>query len=135
MAFDPRFTPHPKSVPGDFYVEKGQCLACGIPHVIAPDLIGWTNEKAQHCFWKKQPENPAEIEQAIAVLEAQEAGCHRYAGTDPSILNRILSTNCDYPQSTSNLAEAAPNVTHFALLDDGPSLLAKVWRTITGRSS
>jgi len=53
MACVPRFTPHPKSAPGDFYVEKGQCLACGVPHVVAPDLVGWADEKIPHCFWKK----------------------------------------------------------------------------------
>src|ERR1700679_4298191 len=39
----------------------------------------------------------AELERAIAVPETQELGCHRYAGTDPAILDRILSTCCDYP--------------------------------------
>jgi len=53
LASVPKFTPHPKSAPGDFYVEKGQCLACGVPHVVAPDLVGWADEKIPHCFWKK----------------------------------------------------------------------------------
>jgi hypothetical protein len=46
----------------------------------APDLVGWADEKMQHCFWKRQPETPTEIERAIAVLEAQELECH----PDPS---------------------------------------------------
>jgi hypothetical protein len=133
MASVPKFTPHPKSAPGDFYVENGQCLACGVPHVVAPDLVGWTDEKVQHCFWKKQPKTPTELERAIAVLEAQEFGCHRYAGTDPAILNRVLSTYCDYPMQPPQILEAAaPESPRFALLDDRPSLLAKLWRTITG---
>jgi len=100
MVLPPRFTPHPKSAPGDFYVVNGECLACGIPHVIAPDLIAWTGEGVPHCCWKKQPETQAELEQAIAVFEAQELDCHRYAGTDPVILDRILSTYCDYPTAS-----------------------------------
>ena len=136
MACAPKFIPHPKSAPGDFYVVKGECLACGVPHVVAPDLVGWTDEKVQHCFWKKQPDTPAELERAIAVLEAQELECHRYAGTDPAILSRISSTYCDYSmQSTSMPERAEPPLPHFALLDDRPSLLARVWRAITRRSA
>jgi hypothetical protein len=135
MACVPRFTPHPKSAPGDFYVEKGQCLACGVPHVVAPDLVGWTDEKVLHCFWKKQPETPAELERAIAVLEAQELECHRYAGTDPAILNRVSSSYCDYPLPSAHVPlQTDPPLPRFALLDDRPSLLARVWRVITGRS-
>jgi len=134
MACVPKLTSHPKSAPGDFYVVKGECLACGIPHVVAPDLIGWTGEKIPHCFWKKQPETPAELERAIAVLDAQELGCHRYAGTDPAILSRVLSTYCDYPmRSPSILERTDPETPHLSPLDDRPGLLARVWRTITGR--
>lgn len=134
MVCVPKFTPHPRSAAGDFYVEKGQCLACGVPHVVAPDLVGWTDEKVQHCFWKKQPETPAELERAIAVLETQELKCHRYAGTDPAILDRVLSTYCDYPMQSPRILEpAAPQSPHFSLLDDRPGLLNRVWRTITGR--
>jgi len=118
------------------YVEKGQYLACGVPHVVAPDLVGWTDEKVQHCFWKKQPGTSAELERAIAVLEAQELGCHRYAGTDPAILNQVLSTYCDYPmQSPSILQQPDPQPPHFMLLDDRPSLFTRIWRAITGRNA
>ena len=135
MACLPKFTPHPKSAPGDFYVEKGQCLACGVPHVVAPDLVGWTDEKVLHCFWKKQPRTPAELERAIAVLEAQELECHRYAGTDPAILNRVMSTYCDYPMPSPHVpTQTDPPLPRFALLDDRPGLLARVWSVITRRS-
>src|SRR5215469_65016 len=90
MPHAPKFTPHPKSAPGDFYVVKGECLACGVPQVVAPDLVGWTGEEIPHCFWKKQPETEAEFERAVGVLEAQELECHRYAGADPAILDRRL---------------------------------------------
>ena len=59
---------HPNSVPGDFYVVKGECLSCGLPHAVASDLIGWIDENQSHSYWKKQPETPAEIKQALAVL-------------------------------------------------------------------
>lgn len=134
MACKPKFTPHPQSAPGDFYVEEGQCLARGVPHTLAPDLVGWTDEKLRHCFWKKQPETPAELERAIEVLEAQELGCHRYAGTDQAILKRISPTDCDYPTQSPGESpvetDTRPSAPHFALLDDRPGLLTKAWRAI-----
>jgi hypothetical protein len=130
----PKFTPHPKSAPGDFYVTEGECLACGVPHVVAPDLVGWTGESIPHCFWTKQPETPEELERAIAVLEAQELDCHRYAGTDPAILNRVLSTYCDYPtRSKVEVEPDDPRVPQFSILGDRPSLLARLWKVISGR--
>jgi len=135
MACVPKFTPHPKSAPGDFYVERGQCIACGVPHVVAPDLIGWTDEKLQHCFWKKQPETPAELGRAIAVLESQELDCHRYAGTDPVILSRVPSACCDYPQQTPGEQHAETPSPHFALLDDRDSPVERLWKAITRKNT
>src|SRR5258708_10738761 len=136
MACAPKFTPHPKSAPGDLSVVKGECLACGVPHVVAPDLVGWTGEKIPHCFWKKQPETQAELERAIAVLEAQELECHRYAGTDPAILNRVLSTYCDYPMlPASGLEQADPEPPNFALLENRRGGFRRVWRAIKGLHS
>ena len=135
MVSVPKFTPHPKSALGDFYVVKGECLACGVPPVVAPDLVGWADDKVPHCCWKKQPETPAELERAIAVLEAQELECHRYAGTDPAIVNRVLSIYCDYPMQSPTVVEPTdPQPPNFALVNDRPSLLARVWWTITRRN-
>jgi hypothetical protein len=90
-----RYKSHPQSAPGDFYVVEGECITCGAPHAVAPDLIGWVDGDHSHCIWKKQPETEQEIEQAIAVTEASEVGCHRYAGDDPKILRRIDPEYCD----------------------------------------
>lgn len=79
-----KYTAHPQSAPGDFYVVNNECMVC-VPHHLAPELMAWT-EDGYHCFWKKQPERPEEMEHAIRVLEQQEAGCHRYAGNDPQVL-------------------------------------------------
>jgi hypothetical protein len=113
-------------------------MACGAPHIVAPDLVGWAGEgKMQHCFWKKQPETAAELGRAIAVLETQELGCHRNAGTDPAILDRILSTYCDYPmQSLSALhveGKTDSLAPRFALLDDHPNVITRLLRAIVGR--
>ena len=73
------------------------CTSCGLPKSLAPDLIGGVAGKGDHCYWKKQPETPAEIDRAVEVLAGQELGCHRYAGVDPDLLRRIEPENCDYP--------------------------------------
>ncbi len=85
---------HPESVAGDFYVVNGECITCGTPHVIAPDLVGWAKDE-KHCCWKKQPETAEELERAIEVIKVSEVGCHRYAGTDPAVMTQIGREFCD----------------------------------------
>ena len=97
MSAKPKVNVHPSSVPGDFYVTNGCCTLCGVPETLAPDLIGRSDQEIEHCYWKKQPETPDEIDRAIKVLTSQELGCYRYAGLDPKILNRIAPEDCDYP--------------------------------------
>jgi ferredoxin-like protein FixX len=90
-----RFEAHPQSAPGDFYVVNHECISCGAPHVVAPDLIGWNNSEADHCIWKKQPETKQELQRAFAAFNACCVGCYRYAGNDPEIISRIGSDHCD----------------------------------------
>jgi hypothetical protein len=133
----PKFTPHPQSAPGDFYVENEMCITCGVPHSVAPDLMGWADDKMSHCIWKKQPETPAELDQAIAVLEAQELGCHHYAGDDPAILKRISSEYCDHllPSESNVRWVIRPNGApmHFRFFDEGPRFLMRVWQWLTNK--
>jgi hypothetical protein len=96
MASQRRFEAHPQSAPGDFYVVNGECASCGAPHVVAPDLIGWVDAELSHCIWKKQPETTKELERAFAVFAASDLGCHRYAGTDTSVIERIGAQYCDH---------------------------------------
>jgi hypothetical protein len=97
--------------------------------------MGWTDVAQSHCVWKKQPETPTEVDQAIAVLEAQELGCHRYAGDDPAILKRISAEYCDHLLPLQSKvrwtiqSNGAP--LRFRLLDEGPSFLAGVLRWLT----
>ncbi len=93
-----KFQAHPQSTPGDFYVIDNECLACGAPHVVAPDLIGWATVEAEeylHCIWKKQPETPAEWQQAFMAFDVCEMECYRYAGSDPNAIDRIGYKHCD----------------------------------------
>ncbi len=136
MAPPTKFKPHPQSIPGDFYVVNTECLACGMPHVVAPDLIGWAEGDGSHCVWKKQPQTPAEIDRAVAVLESQDLECHRYAGVNPAILERVLTTYCDHPlpktisDSTSSLDSNPPK---FALINQRPIWIARLWKALSDR--
>jgi len=93
-----RYNTHPQSAPGDFYVVHNECITCGAPHAVAPDLIGWVDGDTSHCIWKKQPKTAGQIEQAIDAIKASCVGCHRYAGDDPEIIKRIGWSYCDFPQ-------------------------------------
>jgi hypothetical protein len=43
MSTGRQFEGHPQSAAGDFYVVNDQCISCGTPHAVAPDLIGWAD--------------------------------------------------------------------------------------------
>ena len=92
-----RFDAYPKSGAGDFYVENYCCTMCGIPQVVAPELIGGDADSGEHCYWKKQPKTADEFSKAVLVFEAQELGCHRYGGRDPELQRLIGIENCDHP--------------------------------------
>jgi hypothetical protein len=121
-----------------FYVEQECCTNCGVPHVIAPDLVGWRDEQQSHCEWIKQPETPDEIDRAIKILHTQELDCHRYAGDDPSILERSPAQCCDHlhpvkPIRTGPFLTPSGPTPNFQLPGSSPGhhLLAKLWRKLT----
>jgi hypothetical protein len=94
-----RFPAHPESASGDFFVENHECVACGAPHAVAPDLIGWAADgDYDHCIWKKQPETPEEWEQAYAAFDASCVSAYRYGGTDPTVVTRIGPALCGVPE-------------------------------------
>jgi hypothetical protein len=87
---------HPNSAPGDFYVINHECMSCGAPHEVAPDLIGWSSpDQLDHCIWKKQPETDEELEQAFAAFDVSCIAAYRYAGSNPKIIARLGSEYCD----------------------------------------
>lgn len=90
--------PHPQNVPGPFYVQDRCCIACGVPVDTAPDNFDWT-EAEDHCFVKRQPVGPEEIDRTLRAMWSAEVDCIRYRGVDPSILARIaqfgLAGSCD----------------------------------------
>jgi hypothetical protein len=110
---------------GDFYVESVCCMSCGVPQAVAPDLVGWTDGGMRQCYWKKQPETSQELMQAIAIFDGQEAGCHRYAGTDPEIQLRVGIENCD--RTAPRLARLNVSAAGFP---HSEGLAKRVWTSI-----
>jgi len=86
--------PHPQNAPGPFYVENTECMACGVPHTVAPDLMAWTHDSTgypgnMHCYFKKQPEGPAELRQALNAIDASCCGTLCYAGSEAEVLREL----------------------------------------------
>jgi hypothetical protein len=108
--------PYYKNVAGDFYVEDGCCITCGVPEVYAPDLMGF-DESNTHCFVAKQPSNEDEIYQAIKATWAAEVECIRYGGSDTEILRRLaeagLSDSCDEQQKIQKIKPLLRNHVTF----------------------
>lgn len=69
---------YPLNVAGPFYVENGCCICCEAPLHEAPDLMAMDNS---HCFFKKQPSTPEELERAISAMHVSCVEALRYPGT------------------------------------------------------
>lgn len=84
----PRF---PLNAPGDFFVEDGMCIACAAPEHEAPELMAHTEHEADgyHCYFRRQPETPEEVEHAIRAVCVSCCEAVRYGGNDPKILGRL----------------------------------------------
>ncbi|MEZ5424705.1 MAG: ferredoxin [Pyrinomonadaceae bacterium] len=78
---------HPLNADGDFFVEYDVCLACDAPKGEAPDLIEYDED--MHCYFKRQPETPEEIEQAINAVRCSCVEAVLYDGDDPEIRRKI----------------------------------------------
>ena len=85
-------SPHPANVPGQFYVEDGCCMTCGVPNDIAPDLFDWV-EGENHCFVKKQPSKPAEFDRMFEAMNGMEAYCIRAKFADPEFYARLAKND------------------------------------------
>lgn len=73
-------------------------MTCGYPHVLALDLIAWDTDaegRESHCYFKKQPETPQEIDQAVDAINGSCCGAVRYAGSDPEIIQKLNDVGCE----------------------------------------
>ena len=134
----------PKVAPDgdDFYVQEGCCTSCGVPQVIAPELVGWVDENKGPCYWIRQPKNPEELDRAIKIIHTQELGCHRYSGKDPAVLKRLPREECDFfcpEMALSHRARFGPSdiPLKVSLYASGKTdgILARLWRRVTQRRS
>jgi len=80
-------TPHRLNVVGPFYVQDGCCTACAMAEHEAPELFAWDDE--HHCYVKKQPTTPEELDHMLSAIACADLGCIRYRGHDTSILNAL----------------------------------------------
>lgn len=83
MGGRPRFH---LNVIGPFYVEDGCCTLCGVPSTEAPDLFA---EAERHCYVRRQPTTPEELERMLSVINCAELNCIRYSGDEPEILEQL----------------------------------------------
>jgi hypothetical protein len=85
--------PHPKNVPGDFYVEDGCCMSCTLPQIEAAEFFEFepTSESSQasHCYVSKQPVTLSDLKKMAKAMQAQEIDCIRYKGADKKVIAQL----------------------------------------------
>jgi hypothetical protein len=115
--------PHPANVPGDFYVEDGCCTMCEVPFAEAPELFGTVQDPKgyPHCFVKRQPESPVELEQMLSAVRCAELKCIRYRGSDRVLQLRLIG------DGEGEICDGLP-----ADLQP-PSFRQRLWRWLHGR--
>lgn len=89
--------PHPKNASRVFYVVHTECMACGVPHHVAPDVIAWEKDAEghpDHCFFYKQPETALELIHTVKAIESSCCGALRYCGSDPEIIQKLKDAGC-----------------------------------------
>lgn len=79
----------PENAPGDFYVARDVCTRCCVPHGEAPELLNDTEVPFRECYFRRQPRNEIEVEQAIRAISVSCVRALRYGGNDPKILARL----------------------------------------------
>lgn len=89
----------PENAPGDFYVQADLCTQCCLPHGEAPELLNDPKQPFRECYFRRQPQTPAEVNRAINAISVSEMCALRYAGNDPAILDKLrarnLAAQCD----------------------------------------
>lgn len=79
--------PHPRNAPGDFYVEDGCCISCGMPFQSASALFEYDDG---HCYVKRQPASAEEVDAMVDAIGLADVGCIRYKGNQRVIQIRLV---------------------------------------------
>jgi 4Fe-4S single cluster domain of Ferredoxin I len=85
-----RISEAPEAI-GDFYTLPHECINCGDPAAMAPDLLAHHREHG-HCYFIKQPSDASEVRQLISAIDASCVGNIYYRGADPEMRNHSLAT-------------------------------------------
>ncbi len=82
---------YPLNVAGDFYVADGMCMACTAPESEAPELMAHDPSAGggYHCYFKRQPVTPVELERATLAVAVSCCGAVRYGGSEPSVIRKL----------------------------------------------
>jgi hypothetical protein len=91
------FGAHPRNAPGGFYVVNTECITCGYPHVLAPELMEWETDsegRPGHCFFRKQPETMIELLHAVKAVAGSCCGALRYHGSDHETIKMLKDAGC-----------------------------------------
>jgi hypothetical protein len=70
-------------------VTPAPCIACTAPELAAPELMAHDEDDGYHCYFRRQPETPSEVEHAILAVHVSCCGAVQYGGTDPTIIGRL----------------------------------------------
>ena len=84
----------PENVPGDFYVMAGLCTQCCLVHGEAPDLLNDPKQPFKECYFRRQPQTPTEMDQAVSAIGVSEMCALRYAGNDQTIIRELRERSC-----------------------------------------
>ncbi|PCJ56310.1 MAG: hypothetical protein COA79_19265 [Planctomycetota bacterium] len=79
-----QYKPHPLNSKGDFIVVDGGCISCNAPVTEAPGLMCFDSEG--QCYFKKQPSNEKELQDAVTAINISCCGAVMYVGNDKQIL-------------------------------------------------
>lgn len=76
----------------------GDCLTCGGPESVAPDLLAELNESNITTYFVKQPKTADEIDRDCLALRHCCVDALRYGGSDISIIRQLHNdpAHCDY---------------------------------------
>lgn len=84
--------PHPRNIPGDFFVEDTCCITCGVWELLNTDMIGWdSGPDGSHCFVRRQPVTQREDDVMVEAVVMAEADCFHYQGEDIGILQKLVT--------------------------------------------
>jgi hypothetical protein len=85
----------------DFYVDPIECMGCGYPPALAPDLMEFakSDDGYWQCRFVRQPQNQAEEYQACKGVWGSCCGAAAYKGSDKRIIERIAVLNANKGQS------------------------------------